>query len=172
MWISDISLPNIWHKYIMNLDALIEDLEAEGYFASSAGEVNEDNQDYCKLILVVRQQNPDIYLSLPLLGKDFIAGFTATTSKSSWIVIQEYMFMTSQDAGTTLQKTKASFKKIVKMHLIGSAVKLSLAAGESEYLGYIVGISGSILEFVTFDAQRLLIPMKSIKSMVVEKLSM
>ena len=46
------------------------------------------------------------------------------------------------------------------------------AASESEYTGYIVGTSGRILEFVTFDAQRMLIPMKSIKSMVVEKLSM
>jgi hypothetical protein len=172
MWISDISLLNIWHKYIMNLDALIEDLEAEGYFASSAGEVNEDNQDYCKLILVVREDKPDLYLSLPLLGKDFIAGFAATTSKSSWIVIQEYMFMTSQDAGTSIQETKATLKAIVNLHLIGSAAKLSLAAGESEYAGYIVGTSGKILEFVTFDAQRLLIPMKSIKSLVVEKLSM
>jgi hypothetical protein len=60
----------------------------------------------------------------------------------------------------------------VNLHLIGSAAKLSLAAGESEYVGYIVGTSGKILEFVTFDAQRLLIPMKSIKSLVVEKLSM
>ena len=171
MWISEIPRLNNWHKYTMNLDALIEDLEAEGYFASSGSEVTEDNQDYCKLILVVRPDNPDRYLSLPLHGKDFIAGFTATTSKSSWIVIQDYMFMTSQDAGTKLQKTRASFKKIVKMHLIGSAVKLSLAAGESEYAGYIIGISGRILEFVTFDAQRLMIPMKSIKSMVVEKLS-
>ena len=155
----------------MNLDALIEDLEAEGYFASNAGEVNEDNQDYCKLILVVREDKPDIYLSLPLLGKDFIAGFTATTSKSSWMAIQDYMFMMPQDLGTSIQKTKATLQQIVKMHLIGSAAKLSLAASESEYAGYIVGTSARILEFVTFDAQRMLIPMKAIKSMVVEKLS-
>ncbi|MEY3316913.1 MAG: hypothetical protein RLZZ503_115 [Actinomycetota bacterium] len=156
----------------MNLDALIEDLEAEGYFASSGSEVNKDNEDYCKLILVVRQNNPDIYLSLPLLGKDFIAGFTATTSKGSWMVIQDYIFMRPQDLGTSIQKTKATLKEIVKKHLIGSAAKLSLAASESEYTGYIVGTSGRILEFVTFDAQRMLIPMKSIKSLVVEKLSM
>ena len=156
----------------MNLDALIEDLEAEGYFASNESEETEDNQDFCKLILVVREDKPDLYLSLPLLGKDFIAGFTATTSKSSWMVIQDYMFVLPQDLGTSIQKTKATLKEIVKMHLIGSAAKLTLAASESEYLGYIVGTSGRILEFVTFDAQRLLIPMKSIKSMVVEKLSM
>ncbi len=156
----------------MNLDALIEDLEAEGYFASNESEVNEDNQDYCKLILVVREDKPDLYLSLPLLGKDFIAGFTTTTSKGSWMVIHDYMFATAQDAGTTLQKTKATLKEIVKLHLIGSAAKVSLSATQTEHLGYIVGTSGRILEFVTFDAQRMLIPMKSIKSMVVEKLSM
>jgi hypothetical protein len=154
----------------MNLDALIEDLEAEGYFASSASEVNEDNQDYCKLILVVRENLSDLYLTLPLLGKNFIAGFT--TTKNSWTVIQDYMFMMPQDVGTSIQETKATLKAIVNLHLIGSAAKLSLAASESEYAGYIVGTSGKILEFVTFDAQRLLIPMKSIKSLVVEKLSM
>jgi hypothetical protein len=156
----------------MNLDALIEDLEAEGYFASSGSEVNEDNQDYCKLILVVREDKPDLYLSLPLLGKDFIAGFTATTSKGSWMVIQDYIFMMPQDLGTSIQKTKATLRQIVKLHLIGSAAKLSLAATESEHTGHIVGTSSRILEFVTFDAQRLLIPIKSIQSLVVEKLSM
>jgi hypothetical protein len=156
----------------MNLDALIEDLEAEGYFASSDSEVSGDNQDYCKLILVVREDSSDLYLSLPLLGKDFIAGFTATTSKNSWIIIQDYMFMIPQDVGTSIQRTKASLREIVTLHLIGSAAKISLSSRESEYTGYIVGTSGKILEFVTFDAQRLLIPMKSIKSLVVEKLSM
>ena len=112
----------------MNLDALIEDLEAEGYFASSGSDVTEENQDYCKLILVVREDKPDIYLSLPLLGKDFIAGFTATTSKSSWMVIQDYIFMMPQDLGTSIQKTKATLKEIVKLHLIGSAAKVSLSA--------------------------------------------
>ena len=155
----------------MNLDALIEDLEAEGYFASSGSEVTEDSRDYCKLVLIAREGTPDLYLSLPLLGKDFIAGFTTATSKSSWMIIQAYMFITPQDVGTTLQKTKATFKNVVKLHLIGSAAKLSLAASESEYSGYIVGTSGDTLEFVTFDAQRLLIPTKSIKSLVVEKLS-
>jgi hypothetical protein len=172
MWISEISRQNIWHKYIMNLDALIEDLEAEGYFATNESEDNVGPQDYCKLVLVVRENTPNLYLSLPLLGKDFIAGFTTATSKSSWMLVQDYMFMTPQDVGTTLQKTKASLKKIVKMHLIGSAAKLSLSTEESQCLGYIVGTSGTLLEFVTFDAHRMLIPMKSIKSLVVEKLSM
>ena len=172
MWISEIPRLNIWHKYIMNLDALIEDLEVEGYFASNESEDNVEPQDYSKLVLVVRNNTPDLYLSLPLLGRDFIGGFTTATSKSSWMIIQDYLFMTPQDFGTTLQKTKASLKKIVKMHLIGSAAKLSLSAGESEYLGYIVGTSDTLLEFVTFDAQRMLIPMKSIRSLVVEKLSM
>ena len=165
-------MPNLWHKYIMDLDALIEDLEAEGYFASSESKGQEQPEDYCKLALIVRDKSADVYLSLPLLGKDFVAGFTATTAKSTWMVVPDYLFLTTQDAGTSLQKTTASLKQIINAHLIGSAAKLSLASSESEYLGYIVGTSGSLLEFVTFDAQRMLIPTKAIKSLVVEKLSM
>lgn len=156
----------------MNLDALIEDLEAEGYFATN--ERNEENQpeDYCKFVLIVRDKVPDVYLSIPLLGNDFVAGFTATTSKSTWMVIPDYLFLTPQDAGTRFQKTKATMKLIVNSHLIGSAAKLSLAASESDYLGYIVGTSGNLIEFVTFDAKRMLIPIKSVRSLLVEKLSM
>lgn len=156
----------------MNLDALIEDLEAEGYFASSESKEQEQPEDYCKLVLIVREKSPDVYLSLPLLGKDFVAGFTATTAKSTWMVIPDYLFLTTQDAGTSLQKTKANLKQIISSHLIGSAAKISLATNESEYPGYIVGTSGNLLEFVTFDAQRMLIPTTAIKSLVVEKLSM
>lgn len=155
----------------MNLDALIEDLEAEGYFASSESKEEQQPEDYCKLVLIVREKSSDIYLSLPLLGKDFVAGFTATTPKGTWMVIPDYLFLTIQDAGTSLQKTKATLKQVVTSHLIGSVAKLSLATNESEYIGYIVGTSGNLLEFVTFDAQRMLIPIKSIKSLVVEKLS-
>ena len=155
----------------MNLDALIEDLEAEGYFASNAGQASEESLEYCKLVLIVRENTPDLYLSLPLLGKDFIAGFSTASSRSSWMIIKDYMFMSPQDVGTSLQETNATLKKIVKLHLIGTAAKLSLAAGETEFIGYIVGISGTLMEFVTFDAQRMLIPTKSIRSLVVEKLS-
>lgn len=156
----------------MNLDALIEDLEAEGYFATSERNEAAQPEEYCKLVLIVRDKGSDLYLSLPLLGKDFVAGFTATTSKSTWMVIPDYLFLSPQDAGTRLQRTKATLKQIVISHLIGSAAKLSLAEHESEYVGYIVGTSGNLLEFVTFDAQRMLIPIKSIKSLAVEKLSM
>ena len=156
----------------MNLDALIEDLEAEGYFASSETKEQEQPENYCKSVLIVRDKSPDVYLSLPLLGKDFVAGFTATTAKSTWMVIQDYLFIATQDAGTILQQTKATLKQIITTHLIGSAAKLSLSANDSEHIGYIVGTSSNLLEFVTFDAQRMLIPIKSIKSLVVEKLSM
>jgi hypothetical protein len=156
----------------MNLDALIEDLEAQGYFATNMGEDTELNLELCKLLLVVRENLPDLYLSIPLLGKNFIAGFKVINAKSHWYVFQDYQLLEPQDHGTKLQRTRASFQEIIQSHLIGTSVKISLSHNESDIVGYIVDISGKLIEFVTFDAKRLWIPVKSIKHMVVEKLSM
>jgi hypothetical protein len=156
----------------MNLDALIEDLEAEGYFASNVGEETAAHLELCRLVLVMRENLPDLYLSIPLLGKDFIAGFKVIHTKSSWQVFQDYQLLESQDHGTKLQQTRVSLQELIKKHLIGTSVKISLSVKESEVSGYIVGVSGKLIDFVTFDAKRLWIPVKSIKHMVVEKLSM
>jgi hypothetical protein len=156
----------------MNLDALIEDLEAQGYFATNAGEEIELTLELCKLVLVVRENLPDLYLSIPLLGKNFVAGFKAINTKSFWHVFQDYQLLEPQDHGTKLQRTRVCLQELIKAHLIGTSVKISLSHHESDIPGYIVDISGKILEFVTFDARRLWIPVKSIKQMVVEKLSM
>ena len=156
----------------MNLEALIEDLEAQGYFATNASDDTEVPLTLCKLVLVVRENLPDLYLSIPLLGKDFIAGFKVINSKSSWQVFQDYQFLEPQDHGTKLQRTKVSLQELIKAHLIGTAVRVSLSFHESELSGYIVGVSGKLIEFVAFDARRMWIPIKNIKHMVVEKISM
>jgi len=155
----------------MNLDALIEDLEAQGYFAANASEEITVSLEVCKVVLVERENLPDLYLSLPLLGKDFVAGFKVINSKSSWQVFQEYKLLAPQDNATKLQRTRVSLQDLIKAHLIGTSVRISLVLNEPEITGYILGISGKLIEFVTFDARRLWIPVKSIKHMVVEKLS-
>lgn len=171
MWINQTETLIFWHKYLMNLDALIEDLEAQGYFASNASEETAVKLEVCKVVLVERENLPDLYLSLPLLGKDFIAGFKVINTKSSWQVFREYKLLAPQDNGTKLQRTKVSLQDLIRAHLIGTSVKIGLSFCESEVTGYILGVSGKLIEFVTFDARRLWIPVKSIKHMVVEKLS-
>jgi hypothetical protein len=172
MWISQTFASSFWHKYLMNLDAVIEDLEAQAYFASNQGEDENTSIELCKLVLVVRKNLPDVYLSMPLLGKGFIAGFKVSNTKSSWHVFQEYLYLEPKDHGTKLQRTKVSLQELVTAHLIGTSVKLSLSANQSELSGYLVSVSGRHVEFVTLDAMRLWIPIKRIRHMVVEKLSM
>jgi len=156
----------------MNLDALIEDLEAQGYFASNQSEDANAAVELCKLVLVVRKNLLDVYLSMPLQGKGFIAGFKVTNTKSSWHVFQEYLYLEPQDHGTKLQRTNVSLQELITSHLIGTSVKLSLSANQAELSGYLVSVSGRQVEFVTLDAKRLWIPVKRIRYMVVEKLSM
>ena len=156
----------------MNLDALIEDLEAQAYFASNQGEDANATIELSKLVLVVRKNLPDVYLSMPLQGRGFIAGFKVTNTKSSWQVFQEYLYLEPQDHGTKLQRTKVSLQELITAHLIGVSVKMSLSANQAELSGYLVSVSGRHVEFVTLDAKRLWIPVKRIRHMVVEKLSM
>jgi hypothetical protein len=155
----------------MNIDALLEDLEAEGYFASSNKEEDKESETICKQVLVIRESLTDLYLSLPLLGKDFIAGFVNKYSKSTWMIMQDYVFLQPQDVGTSLQSTKISFKRVVQAHLIGASVKLGLRNTSSEHLGYIIRVSGSILEFVTFEAKTFWIPLDRVSYLVVEKIN-
>lgn len=155
----------------MNIDALLEDLEAEGYFASSNNEVDEDRETICKQVLVVRENLSDLYLSLPLLGKNFIAGFVNKYSRSTWIIIQDYVYLQPQDVGTSIQLTKISLKRVIQAHLIGASVKLGLRHTSSEHLGYIIRVSGSILEFVTFEAKTFWMPLDSVSYLVVEKIN-
>jgi hypothetical protein len=172
MWISHTEYQVFWHKYLMNLDALIEDLEAQAYFASNQGEDANATIELSKLVLVVRKNLPDVYLSMPLQGRGFIAGFKVTNTKSSWQVFQEYLYLEPQDHGTKLQRTKVSLQELITAHLIGVSVKMSLSANQAELSGYLVSVSGRHVEFVTLDAKRLWIPVKRIRHMVVEKLSM
>lgn len=155
----------------MNIDALLEDLEAEGYFASSNKQEDKESETICKQVLVVRENLSDLYLSLPLLGKNFIAGFVNKYSKSTWMILQDYVYLQPQDVGTSLQSTKISLKRVIQAHLIGASVKLGLRKTSSEYIGYIIRVSGSILEFVTFDAKTFWIPLSSVSYLVVEKIS-
>lgn len=155
----------------MNIDALLEDLEAEGYFASSNKEEDKDTETICKHVLVVRGNLTDLYLSLPLHGKNFIAGFVNKYSKSTWMIIQDYVYLQPQDVGTSIQSTKISIKRVIQDHLIGASVKLGLRNTSSEHLGYIIRVSGSILEFVSFDAKTLWIPLDRVSCLVVEKIN-
>jgi hypothetical protein len=155
----------------MNLDALLEDLEAEGYFASQVATSEEESKGFCKSLLVVRENAVDIQLALPLLGKDFIAGFQNRRSKSTWLIIQNYNYLQPQDSGTRLQRAKLSIKTIIEAHLIGTGLIVGLGGANSEQLGFITSVIGNQIELITYEGLVLWLPIKNIEYLAVEKLS-
>lgn len=171
LWISETDNRNIWHKCFMNLDAFFEDIEAQGYFASSQSQRNEEALPLSKFVLVAREDTPDLFLSMPLLGKDFIAGFQNRITRSSWILIQDYNHLELQENGTQVQVSKLDFKTVIQAHLIGGSIRIKVSLSTPEYCGYIIKVIGKMIEFVSFEAKPLLIPIASVKYLVVDKLS-
>jgi hypothetical protein len=108
---------------------------------------------------------------MPLLGKDFIAGFQNRITKSSWLVIRQYSFLEPQDYGTELQLTQLSLIEITKAHLIGVPIRIGLVDQSPELNGYITGNFSKMIEFVSFEARTLWIPIGQVDYMVVDKLS-
>lgn len=155
----------------MNIDALLEDLEAQGYFASTPNRDQPESKIPCKSILVVRENVPDVYLSIPLLGKDFVAGFLNRITKSSWLLIRNYSFLTPQGEGTELQETYLSTIRIIQTHLIGVPLRAGVAGQSPELTGYITRTFSKMIELVTFEAKTLWIPIHQLSYVVVDKLS-
>ena len=160
-----------WHNYYMNIEALLEDLEAQGYFASTKEDEPKEPRSFCKSILVIRDDLPDLYLVMPLKGKNFIAGFQNRITKSSWLIINDYSYLKPQDLGTELQETSLSINAIAQAHLIGVPLRLALKSQNSELNGYITRTFSNMIEFVSFEAERLWIPTARLNYVVVEKLS-
>lgn len=155
----------------MNLEAFLEDLEAQGYFESTNTNDLSISKESSKSILVIREGYPSIALALPLLGKDFIAGFQNRITRSSWLLIPNYVCLQTLDNGTELQRTSQNIKRVIQAHLIGVAVRISTSSDNPEQSGYFIRVIGNLVEFVDFDANSFWIPLTRINYVVVDKLS-
>jgi hypothetical protein len=155
----------------MNIDAILEDLEAQGYFASTTKNEQQETKLLCKSVFVVRENVSDVALAMPLLGKDFIAGFLNRVTKSTWLLIRDYSYLNPQDQGTVLQETELTLKSVTQAHLIGVSLRLSLGVGSPELSGYITRIFSKMIEFVSFEAKVHWIPIAQVKYVAVDKIS-
>ena len=154
----------------MNLESTLEDLEAQGYFASQI-ETNEASSNTCRLVRITfASELPDKYLASPILGGNFIGGFVANRSSSAWHAVNLSTISKIETlAGQNLLETKATLLEVVERHLVQVALELVLA--KSRVFGEVTAIDGSCLRFLTQDFRLLWIPESSICEVVVENLS-
>ena len=154
----------------MNLESTLEDLEAQGYFASQI-ETNEVSDSICRLVRISFPSDlPDKYLANPILGSDFIGGFVANQSSSAWRAVNLSSISHIETlSGQNLLETKATLLEVVERHLIQVVLELVLA--KSRAFGQVTLIEQNCLKFLTQDFRLLWIPESSICEVVVENLS-
>ena len=154
----------------MNLESTLEDLEAQGYFASQI-ETNEVSSHTCRLVRITfSSELPDKYLANPILGSNFIGGFLANQGSSAWHALNLSSISHMETlSGQNLLETKATLLEVVERHLMQVALELVLA--KSKIFGQVTAIDGSCLRLLTQDFRLLWIPETSICEVVVENLS-
>jgi hypothetical protein len=148
----------------MNIEALIEDLEAQGYFESHKPTQSEKRTSNSIRLLFNSNDEASQLLFSPLIGTDFICG---VTSDFQWQItpICSLASLTILDNSEELLETEMSFTDLVTRVLIGVDVKITFNHSPS-LSGRILGVSGQWLALPSIR-----VPLVSIRSLVVENLS-
>jgi hypothetical protein len=155
----------------MNLESTLEDLEAQGYFASqirSKKTITPATSALVRISFVT--QVADSYLTSPILGRNFIGGFLANLSSPAWHAINLKTISHIENlAGQRLLETNASLMEILEQHLLHVPVNVHLQ--QIRVTGSAFAIQGTCICFETDDFKLLVLPESSICELVVENLS-
>jgi len=155
----------------MNLESTLEDLEAQGYFASQVKLEQSNNSLPSRLVRIsFEHESADKYLASPILGSNFIGGFSVNQKRPKWqaINLKNVAHIENLEGQTVLQ-TPASLLQIVEQHFIQVPVDIGLR--ESRVIGGIKAIDGNCFRFESQDYRLLWIPESSVFELVVENLS-
>jgi hypothetical protein len=154
----------------VDVEAIIEDLEAQAYFASLSGGSLSESATVIVQVNFEELLELSTYLRQPVLGSDFIAGFPAKVSKQ-WVIFPFAKVSSLMELTGTVQPTEVSMKDLIQRKLIGAKVILRPTPKASILSGVISGISGNLVQIRSLNQQVELFPLSSIHSLAVEKLS-
>jgi len=155
----------------MNLESTLEDLEAQGYFASQGKPQEAQTSTPSWLVRIsFDHEAADKYLASPILGSNFIGGFSVNQKRPKWqaINLRNVAHIENLEGQSVLQ-TSASLLQIVEQHFLKVPVDIGLR--ESRVIGFIKVIDGQCFRFETQDHRLLWIPESSVSDLVVENLS-
>ncbi len=155
----------------MNLESTLEDLEAQGYFASQIKSEQTASSAPSRLVRIsFEYEIADQYLASPILGSNFVGGFSANQKSPKWHAINlKNITHIESLAGRTLLETTASLLQIVEQHFLQAW--LAIGFRESRVVGKVIAIDGNCFRFESQDYRLLWIPESSVSDLVVENLS-
>ena len=157
----------------MNLEGLLEDIEAQGFFESRSEVETQHPVTFCKYaqVLMGGSSQRTFLLSMPIIGQDFIAGFTKLNGRTMWLLVKNYSLTEILGSFSTIQNTSAGIQDVVKQQLIKTNLRLKLDDLESELTGKITAVVNNHLCFLSTLGKSLWIPIGCIAYMVVDKIS-
>lgn len=154
----------------MNLDALFEDLEAQAYFQSIQEPRVESSAAKLALVIGQSQGKANLVISSPLLGLDFVAGFT-NKNAPCWIVLPNSSFSRVEllDGGFSLAKTDFGFIELIESTLLSVPLRITTRHGDLD-AAIFTAVTNSIAE-ILYDGRISYLSFSAIESLVVENLS-
>lgn len=156
----------------MDIEAAIEDLEAQAYFASI---VSIQTQQPAKVILQVNliERDQTFFLSWPLIGKDFVAGFDtkAMGEKPVWLLIPMTAVAFIYSYFAEIDVTELFARDLLQGKLLGSKVAIRASNNEAAISGLLVSVQENFLSLRLPSWQLVHFSIGSLKCLVVEKLN-
>ncbi len=149
----------------MNIEATIEDLEAQGYFQSLTKQVSAKPKAKLIRVSYLNQEQSSVVLRAPIAGKDFVAGFT---QDMTWLLIpgRSIHAITLEEIKAELSWTRSTLEELLEEKLIGVQLKLKFHWPSPEINGELSGVDQGWLKIGN---QQVFV--YSTKSIAVEKLS-
>lgn len=153
----------------MTIDSLFEDLEAQAYFHSRIDQPVETK--YTKTVVVQRPNaKTNLVLNSPLLGKDFIAGFS-NSSQPIWLLLPVHAFneIDFLDDGFSISQIDLTIAELIAGKLLSIECNLELTFGEKPNVS-IISMRGTVLEALV-QGRIIFISLNAINALTVENLS-
>jgi hypothetical protein len=170
LWITIFDFDYIVNYRWMDVEATIEDLEAQAYFASFSGGSLGKSETSVVQVCFKELAELTCYLKQPLLGRDFIAGFPSKFAPQ-WMIVPLSEVTSLIELTGTISQTEISMSELIRNSLLEAKVILRPTAQSPIVSGVIKAILGSLVRIQSVNKQVELFPLANIHSLAVEKLS-
>jgi len=149
----------------MNIEATLEDLEAQGYFQSQSKPIKQINISKKVRISLLDDDQSSFLLTSPIRGIDFIAGFV---SVANWRIfpsrfIQSVLFI---DEGEELLSSDLGLAELLEQKFTEVVLRISFDKQVPDICGELRSVDG---DWLLIGNQ--LVPIAAVKCIAVENLS-
>ena len=155
----------------MKLEAVIEDIETQGFFQSQSVPRIEHEVQIKAVEITLQTREMKLHLTAPLLGRNFISGFSANSSKFQWVIvpINQVETINTIHLANTFLETEVGIRDLVEQHLIEKSIKV-YGSDLKPIAGKVCRLKSGLIELFA-NGDVFWVPIASISMIAVENFS-